>query len=481
MEGVRSAPDAWIGRRAGRRRDRGPPARSRRSHVQAPRRHHHHERTPGHGRHRVHARRLLRSSGRQGRPRRDADQHRLRLSKLREGARAMPGASLARFCMPPISRPDVPETGAIAPDGSGSGSPACDWRGAISSDNLRLKQNPCSTIRLEIYPMRRCLRELVARPAAARLCIVAAVVLASHAALAQTGRTIRLVVPVPAGASTDVIARLTAEQISRSRGVNMVIDNRPGAGGMIGTEFVSRAAPDGNTLIMLSNTYLIDAQMRKASYHPVTAFDPVCLLVESPAVFLVNGASPYATLKDLIDAARTRPGELSMAAIGPGSALHLGFINLTQAAGVSMTYVPYAGSAPAVTAALGQHVTSVFSGYAVVVEQMKNGALRALAAATSRRTDLLPDVPTFKEQGFPDLEVDNWFAVNAPANTPKPTLRQLIEWFTAAMDDPEVKAKVGAQGMYTVLTCGDEFGALIRKRYDEYGEAIRHSNLSRAQ
>ena len=294
----------------------------------------------------------------------------------------------------------------------------------------------------------------------------------------QTSRNIRLIVPVPPGASTDVVARLMAEHISQAHGVTMVVENRPGASGMIGTEFVSRATPDGNTLLMTANTYLIDAQMRKASYHPVTAFDPICLLVESPAVFAVNSASPYRSINDLLDAARSRPGELSMAAVGPGSSFQIGFINLTRRANVNMTFVPFQGSAPAVTALMGQHVTSTFAGYAVVSEQMKGGQLRALAAGTAKRTDLLPNVPTFNELGFANLEVDNWFGVNAPAHTPKETLARLVDWFKASINDGEVKAKVASQGLYVLATCGDDYGALIHRRYDEYGQAIRESNLT---
>ena len=129
-----------------------------------------------------------------------------------------------------------------------------------------------------------------------------------QSASSQTSRNIRLIVPVPPGASTDVVARLMADHISKAHGVTMVVENRPGASGMIGTEFVSRATPDGNTLLMTANTYLIDAQIRKASYHPVTAFDPICLLVESPAVFAVNSASPHRSINDLLDAARFKPG-----------------------------------------------------------------------------------------------------------------------------------------------------------------------------
>ncbi len=308
-------------------------------------------------------------------------------------------------------------------------------------------------------------------------CAVLALALAAGSASAQSGRTIRLIVPVPPGASTDAVARLMAEQIGRAHGVTIVVENRPGASGMIGTEFVSRAAPDGNTLLMTANTYLIDAQTRKANYHPVTAFDPICNLVNSPAVYVVNSASPYRSLKDLLDAARAKPGDLSMAAVGPGTTFQMGFATFTRAANVQMTYVPYAGSAPAVTALMGQHVTSAFAGYAVVAEQVKADKLRALAVATMKRIDPLPDVPTFDESGFKNLEVDNWFGVIAPVGTPKDKLAELEGWFGAALQAPDVKAKLALQGLYPVGLCGAAFGAFIRQRYDEYGEAIRVSNI----
>src|SRR3954467_7002596 len=187
----------------------------------------------------------------------------------------------------------------------------------------------------------------------ATCCAAVVLALSAQSVWPQSARTIHLIVPVPPGASTDAVARLMAEQIGRAQGVTIVVENRPGASGMIGTELVSRATPDGNTLLMTANTYLIDAQMRKASYHPVTAFDPICLLVESPAVFAVNSASPYRSVNDLIDAARLRPGELSMAAGGPGPSFQIGFINPTRRANVNMTFVPFQGSAPAVTALMG--------------------------------------------------------------------------------------------------------------------------------
>ena len=310
------------------------------------------------------------------------------------------------------------------------------------------------------------------------LCIGAAVLaLFCQDAWSQSGRTIKLIVPVPAGASTDFVARLMADQVSQTHGVTVVIENRAGAGGMIGTEAASRAAPDGNTLLITGNTYLLDAQTRKANYHPVTGFEPICYLAMSPAVLVVNSASPYRTLAELLDAARAKPGELSMASIGPGSTFQMAFAMFTAAAGVKMTFVPYAGSAPAINAVLGQHVTSGFAGYAVVSEQIKGDMLRPLAVATLKRVDPLPDVPTFDESGFKGLEVDNWFGVIAPAGTARETVNELAGWFAAALKVPEVKAKLALQGLYPVGLCGAEFAEFARKRYDEYGEALRATGL----
>jgi tripartite-type tricarboxylate transporter receptor subunit TctC len=297
------------------------------------------------------------------------------------------------------------------------------------------------------------------------------------ATVAQSGRTIRMIVPAAPGASTDFVARLTADHFGRTQGVTAVVENRPGANGMIGVEAVSRAAPDGNTLLVTANTYLLDDLLRKPSYSPVTSFDPICFLVQTPAVLVVNADSPYRTLAEFVNAARSKPGELSLAAVGPGSTLQLGMIALARKAGINLTYVPYPGSAPAVTALVGNHVTSAISGYAVVVEQIKAGKLRALATATAKRIEPQPDLPTFDESGFSGLEIDNWFGVVAPASTPKETRAQLESWFTAAIQAPESRAKLAAQYLYTGGPCGDAFNAFIRKRHDEYGQAIRDANI----
>src|SRR5262249_6405726 len=161
-----------------------------------------------------------------------------------------------------------------------------------------------------------------------------------------------------------------------------------------------------------------------------TSFEPVCYLVSSPGVFVVNSASPYRTLADLLDAARAKPGALTLASVGPGTAQHIGFEMLKRAANVDLTYVPYAGGAPAINALLGGHVTSVFAEYAPLVGHLKAGALRAIATSARTRIEPLPDLPTVAEAGYGDYEVDLWWGLFAPAKTPSETLSQLSGWFT---------------------------------------------------
>ena len=292
----------------------------------------------------------------------------------------------------------------------------------------------------------------------------------------QTTRTIKIVVPVPPGGGEDILARLLGEQISRAYGLTILIENRPGAGGVIGDEAVSRAVPDGSTLLMATGGLVINPHLRKVNYDPLTSFEPICQLVSVPPVLAVNSASPYRTLADLLNAARAKPGDLSLATT-TGSVFHIGFEMLKRAAKVDMILVPYPGAAPAVTALLGEHVTSVFYGYPGVVDQLKSGKLRALATASRTRIASLPDVPTVAESGYKDYEVDFWFGVAAPAKTPKEAVSQLAGWFTAAMQAPEVRAKFEVQGYYPVGLCGADFRTLLRKQYDEYGRVIREANI----
>jgi tripartite-type tricarboxylate transporter receptor subunit TctC len=302
--------------------------------------------------------------------------------------------------------------------------------------------------------------------------------LTSHGAWSQTTRTIKIVVPLPPGSAFDIMSRLLAEQINRTQGATMEIENRPGASTVIGTEAASRATPDGNTLLVNGNPFLISPLLQKLSYDPLTSFEPICNLYRSPTVIVVNNASPYRTLADLFDAARTKPGDLTLASIGPGSATQIAFEMLRRQANLNMTFVPFPAALPAVNALLGGHVTSVFGVYGGVLdEQVKAGKLRALATASRTRIKALSDVPTVAESGYKDYEVDIWQGAFAPAKTPKDTLSRLAGWFTAASQVPELKAKLEVQGLYPVGMCGADFASFLRKQYDDYRRAIREANI----
>jgi tripartite-type tricarboxylate transporter receptor subunit TctC len=253
----------------------------------------------------------------------------------------------------------------------------------------------------------------------------------------------------------------------------IVIENRPGALAAIGSGAVSRAEPDGNTLLINGAAFLQTPHIRKVNYDALTSFEPICNLARFPTVILVNSASPYRALSDLLDAARARPGDL----IGPATAEQIAFEMLKRAANVNMTFVPYPGYAPAVSVLLGDHVTSVLADYSASAQQLAAGKLRALATLSRTRIEALPDVPTMAELGYKDIELDFWSGLFAPAKTPKETIAHLAGWFAAAIQMPDVRARLVGQGFYPVGICGSEFRTLVCKQYDEYGRAIRELNF----
>jgi tripartite-type tricarboxylate transporter receptor subunit TctC len=299
------------------------------------------------------------------------------------------------------------------------------------------------------------------------------------AALAQTaaGKTTRIVVPFPAGGTADVIARIIAQQAQQASGQSIVIENRPGAGTIIATDLVNRAAPDGTTLLLMANSFVINPSLRATLPYDPLSFEPICLLVNSPQVIVVNSASPYQSLANFFAAVKARPGELSYATVGPATTQHIAGEALRRAAGLNLTYVPYQGGAPAVNALLGGHVAAVLTNYSEVMEQVNAGKLRALAVTTRERIPPLPNVPTLAEAGHLDQEATAWFGVMAPPKTPKETTAQLIATFKAALQTPEVAAKLTAQGLYPVGACGADFAEHIRQQHESYARAVRELNI----
>ena len=288
--------------------------------------------------------------------------------------------------------------------------------------------------------------------------LVLAIAATGHGAWSQAGRTIRIVLGVPPGGSIDFLARLLADQISSTTGQTMIVESKPGAGGIIAAETVARAAPDGNTLLINNNGTLISAILRKVNYDPIASFEPICYLVTTPQIIVVNSASPYRTLAELLDAARLKLGELSIASVGPNTTQHIGIERLKRLAGANLTYVPYPGGATTINALLGEHIVA--------------GKARALATMAPQRIEPLPDLPTVAESGYRDFETDVWFGVVAPAKTPKETVAQLIDWFRAAVTAPQVKAKLVAQALYPNPKCGADFDAQLRRQAETFTQLI---------
>jgi tripartite-type tricarboxylate transporter receptor subunit TctC len=306
---------------------------------------------------------------------------------------------------------------------------------------------------------------------------VLSVTLSGHGAWSQTTRTIKIVAPAAPGGVGDTVARLLGGEIGRAQGLTVLIENRTGAGGVIAADAVSRAAPDGNTLLITTPDLVVTAHVRKLNFDLLTSFEPICDLVSSPTVIVVNAASPYRTLSDLVRAAHAKPGDLTLASFGPASAFQIAFEMLKRAANVDMTFLPYPGNTPAVTALLGAHVTTVFTTYSTASEQLSAGTLRALATASPTRIEPLPDVPTVAESGYKDYEMNYWVGLLAPAKTPREKVSQLAGWFADAVQARDLKAKFTPLGLYPVGTCGTQFAALIRKQYDDIGRIVREANI----
>jgi len=305
----------------------------------------------------------------------------------------------------------------------------------------------------------------------------ASLVLPAGHARSEGGRPIRVIISVPPGGSIDHMVRVLADHISTTKGQSIIIESRPGAGGVIAAEAVARAAPDGSTLLVNNNGMIITAILRKVNYDPRASFEPICYLVTTPQIIAVNSASPYRTLAEFVTAAREKPGELSIASVGPNTTQHIGIERFKRLAGANLTYVPYPGGAPTVSALLGAHVNSAVLNWSEIGEQLIAGKARALATMALKRIEPLPDLPTVAESGYPDFETDVWFGLVAPAKTPKETVAQLIDAFSAALLAPEVKAKLTAQALYPSPKCGAEFDAHIARQADLYGRLIRELNI----
>jgi tripartite-type tricarboxylate transporter receptor subunit TctC len=312
---------------------------------------------------------------------------------------------------------------------------------------------------------------------AAALIAVTLSVAAGAPAWSQIAGTVRLILPFPPGGPADAMARLLAEQVGAAGGPTMVVESHPGAGTEIGTEYVSRAAPDGNTLGVISNSFVVLPHLRKLNYDPLTDFTPICELASFPPLIVVNNDSPYHTLADLIDAAHARPGTMTYGTLGPQTASQLAFEMLKLEAKADMTFVPFNGYTTAVQALLGHQIAVAQADLSTLQGQLQTGKLRALATLARQRIALLPDVPTIAELGYKDSEAEFFGGLIAPAKTPPQAIAQLTKWFTAAMQSPQIEQKFAALWFFPAGQCGADFAAILRQEYDKYGRIVRDAHV----
>ncbi|MEI7806465.1 MAG: tripartite tricarboxylate transporter substrate binding protein [Hyphomicrobiales bacterium] len=262
-------------------------------------------------------------------------------------------------------------------------------------------------------------------------------------------RPISLVVPFPAGSTTDLVGRILADELSKATGQTVVVDNRGGAGGTVGTEAVARAAPDGYTILLGTiGTHSINpAVYQKINYDPLADFAPVIQFGTAPNVLVVNPSLPVKTVKELVEYIRARPGKINYASSGNGTSNHLSGAMFAAREGLQATHVPYRGGAQAITDLLRGEVQFMFYHYLPLLPHIAEGKLRALAITSAKRIDALPDVPVMAEAGVKDFEVSAWFGVYAPVKTPPEIVNQLNATISRIINSPEVRKSLLGQGI----------------------------------
>lgn len=292
-------------------------------------------------------------------------------------------------------------------------------------------------------------------------------------------KSIKWIVPFPPGGAMDVIARALADKSSKSLGQSIIVENKPGAGGNIGSELVARAEPDGYTLLitsigMATNKFLYP----KLPYDPVKDFSPVSLIAIVPNVLVTNATQPNVkNVSDVIANAKAEPGKLSYASAGNGTSIHLAGEVFTSMAKVDMQHIPYKGSGPAVTDLIGGQVNYMFDSITSAKPHIASGKLRPLGLTTSKRSKSLPGVPTIAESGLPGYDVTPWFAVFVPANTPKAVVQKLNSVLIASMGAPEVKEKFENIGAEPIGLSPEETARYLNKEIDRWGKVISSNNI----
>ncbi|MCW8086022.1 Bug family tripartite tricarboxylate transporter substrate binding protein [Sabulicella glaciei] len=291
-------------------------------------------------------------------------------------------------------------------------------------------------------------------------------------------RSIRLISPFPPGGAADLLARVLAEELSPVLRQTVVVENRTGAGGSVGTEAAVRATPDGYTLVMGSTGPIsINPSLFRLSYDPARDLVPVAPLASVASVLVVHPAVPARNLGELMAMARARPGELSYGSSGIGSAQHLFTELLLQQTGLNINHIPYRGTGPAMVDTVGGRLTMMFDTTPTALPHIRDGRVRPLAVTAARRDPALPDVPTIAEAGVPGYEALGWYGLFAPAATPRPVVERLAQEVNALLGRAEFRAKLEAQGVEPMSRSVEEFSRFVAQDRTRWGEVIQRGNI----
>jgi tripartite-type tricarboxylate transporter receptor subunit TctC len=292
-------------------------------------------------------------------------------------------------------------------------------------------------------------------------------------------RPIRMVVPLSPGGFADVPGRILAARLSSLLGYNVFVENRPGAGGTIGADFVAKSAPDGYTLLFTGTPHVISAWIyKKLPYDPLKDFEPVALVASGPYVLVVNPQLAVNSVRELMAAAKAQPGKIDYASSGNGSAQHLVSALFASMAGIELNHVPYKGSGPAMQDLLGGQVKVSFAGIPNVLPHVKAGRLRALAVSTPQRSPDLPEVPTVAEAGVPGYEATLWLNVSGPAGMPADIVQRLSAEIGKALQDQDLQSNFRTAGVEATAMGPAELNAFIRTEYEKWGRVVRETGAT---
>jgi len=292
-------------------------------------------------------------------------------------------------------------------------------------------------------------------------------------------RTVRIVSPYTTGGGTDVFGRMIAQRLTETYGQQFIVENRPGAGSTIGTEYVAKSPPDGHTLLVVSSSYTFNPGLySKLRFDPVKDFAPIAQIIRVPHVIVVSPTHPAKNLLDLVKLAQSRPGEVLYATAGAGTAMHLAGALFGIVTHTRLTAVPYKGGGATVLAVLSGEATTAFNTLETVIGQIRANKVKALAVSTRERSTAIPDVPTAMEAGVKDYEVFGWFGVLAPAGTPPAIVNQLNGEINRIMATPAMRERVAQDGGTTITTTSAEFDQFVRAEIAKWTKIIREAGIT---